>query len=423
MKEAKYPIIDHLFRHQYGKMMAALTRIFGSSNLEIIEDAVQDTFIKAMIAWREGIPENPERWLMTAAKNRAIDIFRKLKADEKRVLKISSGAIAIKIEELFLESEIEDAQLRMIFMACHPALNAQDQLAFALKTISGFSAKEIASALLVKEETVKKRLVRARKSIADLNIAFEIPQRADLPIRLNRVLEVLYLIFNEGFHSGRKEILVRKELCSEAMRLCQMLLQNQFTKMPNAYVLMGLMCFHAARLETKVNDQNEIVDLKNQDRSKWFKPLIILGNEFMNKAVENGKYSTFHYEAAIASEHLKAKTFHETDWKQIHNFYEQLYGLQPSAFNLLNIAFVKMQLGELEQAFEILMNMHPKNLEQRAYLFHGTIAEYHLLKNEKEKAIASLNEALKLVKNEAERIYLERKQAAIKNQEPSVTKP
>ncbi len=190
--------LDHLFRHQYGKMVSILTRIFGLANLEIIEDAVQDTFIKAMVAWRNGMPENPEAWLTKAAKNRTIDLFRKLSADKKRLPKITSGPSAIALNDLFLDTEIEDSQLRMIFTACHPILNPKDQLSFALKTVSGFSAKEIASALLLKEETVKKRLMRARKSIAEQNVSFQIPQGKDLPERLSRVLEVLYLIFNEG---------------------------------------------------------------------------------------------------------------------------------------------------------------------------------------------------------------------------------
>ncbi len=413
MSETKVPLVDHLFRHQYGKMLAALTRIFGPSKLEIIEDAVQDTFIKAMMTWREGIPPNPEGWLMTAAKNRAIDLLRKLSAEEKRALKIDSGTTAIALGEVFLESEIEDAQLRMIFMACHPSLNPRDQIAFALKTISGFSSKEIASALLLKDETIKKRLVRARKSIASSDLEFKIPQGADLPSRLNRVLEVLYLIFNEGFHSGKKEILVRKDLCGEAMRLCQMLLKNSFTETPKTHALFGLMCFHAARMEGKLNEENEIIDLKNQDRSKWFGPLVIIGNQAMIKAVESGEYSTYHYEAAIAAEHLKAKTFEETDWSQIHNYYQQLYELQPTEFNLLNIAFVKMQLGKLEESKAILESFHPKDLEQRAYLYHGAFAEYHLLKNEKSKALNCLDEALKLVKNEAEKRYLEEKRESI----------
>ncbi len=410
-------IMSHLFRHQYGKMIAALTRIFGPSKLEIIEDAVQDTFIKAMVAWREGIPENPEGWLMTAAKNRAIDLFRKLSADEKRVLKIDSGTSAIALGEVFLESEIDDAQLRMIFMACHPSINPRDQIAFALKTISGFSSKEIASALLLKDETIKKRLVRARKSIASLDLEFKIPQGADLPPRLNRVLEVLYLIFNEGFHSGRKEILVRKELCGEALRFCQMLLNNPFTKTPDAYALFALMCFHSARLESKVNAQNEIVDLKNQDRSKWYFPLVAIGNEAMSNAVESGEFSTYHYEAAIAAEHLKAKSFEATDWEKILQYYKQLFEINPTVFNMLNIAIVKLQIGKLDKAFQNLEKIQPSDLEQRAYLYFGTKAEYYILKGDKKKAISSIEEALKLVKNDVEKAYLQRKKQRWENQE------
>jgi len=412
-KQASPPIVDHLFRHQYGKMVAALTRVFGPAHLEIIEDAVQDTFIKAMQTWRNQMPDNPEGWLMTAAKNRAIDIFRKLNAEQKRVPKIESGPAAIALNEVFLDSEIADAQLRMIFMACHPSLNPRDQIAFALKTISGFSSKEIASALLLKNETIKKRLVRARKSIASQDLAFQIPQGADLPERLNRVLEVLYLIFNEGFHSGRKEILIRKDLCGEAIRLCKMLLDNPFTKTSSTYALFALMCFHSARLESKVNEQNEIVDLKNQDRSKWYRPLMVIGDNAMYRAVENDELSTYHFEAAIAAEHLKAKEFEETNWELILNYYKKLFDLQPSVFNLLNIAIVKMQLGRLDKAFEILETINPKDLEQRAYLYFGTRAEYFTLKGQKSKALASIDEALKLVKNEAERDFLLKKKSKL----------
>ena len=222
--------MDHLFRHHYGKMVSVLTRIFGLSNLEIVEDAVQDTFIKALTAWRINPPENPEAWLTKAAKNRVIDIFRKLNAEQKRIPKLENGPASLAINELFLDDEIEDSQLRMIFTACHPVLNSKDQIAFALKTISGFSTKEIASALLLKEETIKKRLMRARKSIAEKELSFEIPQGKELPKRLNRVIESLYLTFNEGFHSNKKDLLVRKELCGEAMRLCKLLKKNEYTK-------------------------------------------------------------------------------------------------------------------------------------------------------------------------------------------------
>lgn len=408
-KQESQPIVDHLFRHQYGKMVAALTRVFGPSNLEVIEDAVQDTFIKVMVSWRSEMPDNPEGWLMTAAKNRSIDIFRKLNAEQKRVPKIESGIAAIALNEVFLDNEIADSQLRMIFMACHPSLNPRDQIAFALKTISGFSSKEIASALLLKDETIKKRLVRARKSIASQDLAFQIPQGTDLPERLNRVLEVLYLIFNEGFHSGRKEILVRKDLCGEAIRLCKMLLGNPFTRSSSAYALFALMCFHSSRLESKVNEKNEIVDLKNQDRTKWYRPLMILGDEAMYKAVENDEFSTYHFEAAIAAEHLKAKTFEDTNWTLILNYYKRLFDLQPSVFNLLNIAIVKMQLGKLDKAFKILEEIKPTDLEQRAYLYFGAMAEYFTLKGENSKAVEYIDSALELVRNQAERDFLLKK--------------
>ncbi|MEE9408474.1 MAG: sigma-70 family RNA polymerase sigma factor [Polaribacter sp.] len=184
-------LIDHLFRHHSGKMVSVLTRIFGLSNLEIIEDAVQDTFLKASITWRKQQPENPEAWLTKAAKNRVVDIFRKLKSEQKHFPEIKAGMSSIAINELFLDTEIEDAQLRMIFTACHPKLNAKDQIVFALKTISGFSTKEIASALLSKEETIKKRLLRARKTIKGRNLEFKIPIGIELSERIENVLKVI----------------------------------------------------------------------------------------------------------------------------------------------------------------------------------------------------------------------------------------
>lgn len=413
MKEQK--LLDHLFRHQYGKMVSILTRIFGLEHLETIEDAVQDTFIQAMVTWRNQLPENPEAWLTKAAKNRTIDLFRKLNADKKRIPKIESGPAAIALNELFLDNEIADSQLRMIFTACHPSLNPSEQIAFALKTVSGFSAKEIASALLIKEETIKKRLSRARKTIASQQIAFQIPQGNDLPERLSRVLEILYLIFNEGFHSNKKEILIRKDLCGEAIRLTKMLLKNPYTRQPSTYALFALMCFHSARLDSKVNEKNEIIDLKNQDRKKWYFPLIQLGNNAMNKAVETEVYTSYHYEVAIAVEHLKAKNFAATDWNKILNWYKKLHELQPSSFNLLNLAMVQLQRADYQAALQLLQQINPKDLEQRAYLYYGSYSEYFVLIGKTKKALAHIDTALQLVRNEAERQFLLKKKYSIAN--------
>ena len=260
-------IIDHLFRHQYGKMVSILTRIFGFSNLEIIEDAVQDTFLKATHTWKDSIPENPEAWLTQAAKNRTIDLFRKIKADKTRIQNLDSGPSAIALNELFLDHEIEDSQLRMIFACCHPALQNKDQIAFALKTISGFNQKEIAAALLTKEGSIKKRLQRARKTIVEQSIKFEIPSGNELESRMDNVVQVIYLIFNEGFHSNGKNNILRKDLCGEGLRLCKMILNKESLRGNSIYSLFALMCFNSSRLETKVTD-DIVVELKYQNRKK-----------------------------------------------------------------------------------------------------------------------------------------------------------
>ncbi len=408
-------VIDHLFRHQFGKMVSILCRIFGLEHLETIEDAIQDTFVKASISWRTGIPENPEAWLTTAAKNRTIDLFRKLKSENERSKYFEKGTSSIAVSELFLDNEIADSQLRMIFTACHPALDPRDQIAFALKTIAGFSQKEIAAALLLKVETIKKRLSRARASIQKEALVFEIPQGEELKKRRIRVLEVLYLIFNEGFHSTKKEMIVRKDLCGEALRLCKMLIEHPKICDAETQALFALMCFHAARLDSKIDDLNEIIDMRLQDRSKWYFPLIVAGNSMMMKATEGGVYSPYHYEAAIASEHLRAKKFENTNWEQILFWYEKLQAISPSPFNLLNMAVVNLQRDEPALAKAIMDKVEPKNLGQRDYLYYGCLAQYYKAIKNYDQALACYDQALATVQNDSEKRYLEKKRKKIED--------
>ncbi len=404
-------IIDHLFRHQFGKMVSILTKKFGFQHLETIEDAVQDTFIKAINTWRDKVPENPEAWLTAAAKNRMIDIFRSINAEKERPAKMEKVIEALKLEELFLDDEVEDSQLRMIFTACHPMLDPKEQIAFALKTISGFSINEIASALLAKQETIKKRLQRARKLIATENIEFEIPSGQELSSRLARVLEVLYVIFSEGFHSNKKEIVIRKDLCAEAMRLLKMMINKPILRTNNAHALFALMCFHAARLEAKVNEQNELINLSKQDRSKWHMPLIFMGNEAMNKAVEGiDRFSSYHYEAAIASEHLRAPSFDKTNWKIIDQWYRELYKLQASANIKLSIAVVNLQLNNFKESKLFLDDIDPAKLAQKAHLYYATFAEYYFKTKDKEKSLKNILLALSKVTNKSEyKFFLSKK--------------
>jgi len=404
--------IDHLFRHQYGKMVSILTRIFGVQHLQLIEDAVQDTFISALKTWRNGMPENPEAWLTSAAKNRVIDLFRQTDSMNERHRKWTSGTATIALNELFLDTEIKDSQLRMIFAACNPRLKSQDQIAFALKTISGFSAKEIATALLLKEETVKKRLTRARKVIVSENLAFEIPAGADLQVRLERAMEVVYLIFNEGFHSTRSSQLVREDLCGEALRLCKLILSNPLTATADVQALFALCCFHSSRLRSKVDENNEALSLREQDRSLWYQPLIHLGFSVLEKA-KQGRPGVYHIEAAIAAEHARAKTYEDTDWEHIIELYQKLNEWNPSPFHLLNLATCHLQLHAFDEASRLLNSIDEDDLEQRRYLYHGLWAEYYRMKGEKSAGIEAIDKALELVSNEAERKFLQKKRQKI----------
>ncbi|SIQ05017.1 RNA polymerase sigma factor [Maribacter ulvicola] len=409
----EHKIVDHLFRHHYGKMVAILTRFFGLSYIETIEDAVQDTFIKASSQWRNKIPDNPEAWLNRVAKNRTIDILRSIQAEKNRNLTISTGASSLQIDELFLDHEVADSQLRMIFVACHPNLHPNEQIAFALKTISGFSTKEIASALLTKEDTIVKRLTRAKKSIGENNIQFKYPNPEAVHDRMIQVMEVIYLTFNEGFHSTNQDRLIKEDLCGEAIRLCQLLLKKEQFRSGSLYALFALLCFHTARLESKISTDNQIVNLKDQNRTKWYFSLIKMGNSAMQKAVEYEDTSVYHYEAAIASEHLNAKTFEETNWKKISYWYEQLYAFEPNSFTLLNHATVCIQLSDFEKTLRLLNSIDVSDLGQRAYLYYGCYAEYYVQIGEKELAISFLDKALMKTTNRLEREFMIRKREGL----------
>jgi predicted RNA polymerase sigma factor len=317
------------------------------------------------------------------------------------------------MNEMFLDHEVEDSQLRMIFVACHPALNSKEQIAFALKTIAGFNTKEIASALLVKEQTIKKRLFRARKTIFKQKITFDYPPASEVKDRLLRVMEVIYLTFNEGFHSTNKNHLVRKDLCGEALRLNRLLLNKEALRSGALYALFALMCFHAARLESKTNAENEMVDLQHQDRSKWHWPLIVMGNDAMNKSVEYNEISMYQYEAAIAAEHLKARTFENTNWNKILQWYQELNQYQPTPSTQLNMAIVYIQLSKFKSAKKLLDNIRTQELEQRAYLLYGCYAEYYEKTGDLSKAASSLNKSIKLVTNELEKNHLQKKKAEL----------
>lgn len=405
-------MVDHLFRHQYGKMVAILSKIFGLSHLELIEDAIQDTFLKAALQWKINKPDHPEAWLTQAAKHRVIDLIRQINARRSRNQQFQDKPIESELDDYFLEHEIRDSQLRMIFVAAHPAFSREEQIVFALKTISGFSLKEIAAALLQKEETVKKRLQRTRAKIKDMDIKLEFPQASEIESRFALVLQVIYLIFNEGFHSTKKEVLIDKELCGEAMRLCRLLLVRENLRTGSLYALFALMCYHASRLDAKI-EHGEIMDLKSQDRSKWHLPLIVLGNDALRKTEDYPDFSLYHLEAAVAMEHVRAIKFENTNWQNIITLYEQMLEMMPSDAIALSKSIAHLQIGELEQTFKLLAGIHPDALGSRAYLWHGAMAEYHAKSGRQEEALESIQKAVTMCSSELEQKFLSKKRDII----------
>ncbi|HEY6504886.1 MAG TPA: sigma-70 family RNA polymerase sigma factor, partial [Chitinophagaceae bacterium] len=329
-------LVDHLFRHESGKMIAVLSRLLGLQNLETANDIAQDTLLQAMNTWRYGnIPYNPAGWLYRVARNKAIDFLRREKkfreiSPQYSYLLQSEYTLSPTVNSLFLENEIQDSQLRMMFACCHPSIPEESQIALTLKTLCGLGINEIAKAFLTNDETISKRIYRAKERIKDEKIELDVPANEELPERLDAVIKSLYLLFNEGYNSSHPEILIREDLCEEAMRLCLLLTQHPLTAYPRSKALLALMCFQASRLHTRLDDKGNIILLKHQDRTLWRLPLIKKGFDYIDAAAEPFEVSPYHLEAAIASLHAAALSFERTDWKSIYHLYEMLYQLQPN---------------------------------------------------------------------------------------------
>ncbi len=407
-------MVDHLFRHQSGKMIAVLTRLFGLNNLQIAEDVVQEAFLKAMQTWKFGqLPNNPSAWLMQVAKNKAIDIFRKRNREFQFAIDDTTaesfGAQPL-IEEFFHQQEIEDSQLRMIFTCCHPLLKQDDRLALTLKTVSGFNALEISKALLTNEETIQKRLFRAKEFIKDKRIQFEIPAGIELEVRLETVLAVLYLLFNEGYNSGKADELIRKDVCAEAMRLCKLLTEHKVCNKPDSNALMSLMCFHAARFESRLDENKSIILLQEQDRSRWNSDLINVGHYYLNRSTSGQDISVYHIESAIAAEHCMACSFANTNWVRLLQLYDLLFTLKPFPIIQLNRSIVLAEMGRIEEAINIILSI--PNLEaqlKNQYIYSAVLGDLYKRLSDQVKAKEYLQKALDLTTSTAEKNLIRNK--------------
>jgi RNA polymerase sigma-70 factor (ECF subfamily) len=292
----------------------------------------------------------------------------------------------------------------MIFACCHPALNADDQLAFTLKTVSGFSVAEISRALQTNEPAIQKRLYRARKYLQDNQIQLEIPAGKSLDLRLDTVHTVLYLIFNEGYNSTESEQLIRKDLCAEAMRLCKLLSEHRWGKKPSSFALLSLMCFQASRFESRVDENHEIILLSDQDRNKWDKQLIALGYHYLSRASEGEALSIFHLEAAIAAEHCLSLSFKETNWERMLGLYDLLLERKPSPLVKLNRSVVLAQTGRVEIAIRDILSMEGiEKLLDTQYMYPAVLGDLYLQAGQPEKARDLLGKAYTLTGSQAEK--------------------
>ena len=404
--------IDHLFRHESGKMVSVLSRLLGLQNVETAQDIVQDTLLQAMNTWGfNGIPENPAAWLYRVAKNKAIDFLRRQKkfkeiAPQYAYLVESEYSLTPTVHNLFLENEIQDSQLRMMFACCHPSIPEESQIAMALKTLCGLSVNEIARAFLTNDETISKRIYRAKEKIKGEKIELDVPDPEDLEHRVDAVLKSLYLLFNEGYNSSHPEILIREDLCHDAMRLCHLLTQHPLTAFPRSKALISLMCFQSSRLNARLDDKGNIVLLKNQDRSKWNTRLIQRGFDYLEEAAEPFEVSSYHFEAAIASLHAAAASFDQTDWRSIYHLYELLYQAQPNPVVAMNKAIASAYAVSKQKALEELKAI--KGLEDY-YLYHTSIGEIYYELDNKQTAKKFYETALQLTSSYQEQQLLKEK--------------
>lgn len=411
MQPAVNKTVDHLFRHESGKLVSVLSKLLGLEHLETAQDIVQDTLLQALSTWTyNGLPDNPAAWLNKVARNKAIDYLRRGKNFKVNIspgysyLLRSEYVLTPTISQLFQENEIQDSQLRMIFACCHPSIPTESQIALVLKTLCGLSSTEIAKAFLTNEENINKRIYRAKEKIRNHKIELELPSDDALPARLEGVLKCLYLLFNEGYNSSHPNQLIREELCEEAMRLTHLLTEYSTTNTAKTKALLALFCFQTSRLQARLDDKGNIILLKWQDRTKWFQPLIRKGFYFLDAALTRPfETSVYHLEAAIASLHASAKTFDTTNWKMIHFLYEQLYRIQPTSIIALNKAIALAYAHNKEGALGELKKI--EGLENY-YLYQTAIGEIYYELNDKDTAKKYYETAFSLTTSKQERQLL-----------------
>jgi RNA polymerase sigma-70 factor (ECF subfamily) len=409
--ESVAPLVEHFFRHEAARLVSVLTRVFGWRNFDLVEDMVQSTLLDALQAWRVQVPENPTAWLHRVAKNKILDALRRSQIGRRAIEELATEPAPREgqLDDFFLDSQIEDSQLKMMFACCHPRLARENQLALTLKALCGFSTSEIARALLIEEETVKKRLQRATRDLVENQITLEPPGADELASRLDSVHQVLYLLFNEGYSSTGGEAAIREDLSEEAARLCHLLCSQPQFATPPTQALLALMLFHAARFDARLGPGGFVLLIEEQDRAKWDERLIRRAQNFLDLSARGQVVSVYHLEAGIALHHCSAKSFAETDWPAILKLYDALIAIHRSPVYLLNRAIVVAQIDGPAAGIRALDEAgHDPGL-QRYHLFHATLGEFYRRSGDLDRARRHLEVARKKTNSPFDREIIDRR--------------
>jgi len=409
--------IDRVYREEYGRAVAVLVRVFG--DIDIAEEAVQDAFAAAVQRWpSSGMPPSPAGWIITTARNRAIDRLRREASRDDRHAQAALLHARHEADDEPEDGAMLDDRLRLIFTCCHPALGASAQVALTLRLLGGLTTVEIARAFLVPEATMAQRLVRAKGKIRDARIPYRVPAGADLPDRLRAVLAVVYLIFNEGYTASSGDRLVRDDLCAEAIRLGR-LLAELMPDEPEAIGLLALMLLVQSRRASRTTAAGDLVLLADQDRDRWDRRLIAEGQALVRQCLRRNRPGPYQIQAAINAVHSDAPTAADTDWRQIRQLYDQLMALAPSPVVALHRAVAVAELDGPDAALAIVDGLGPDGggLDGMGldghHLFHAIRADLLARLGRCADAALAYDDAIARTGNEAERALLRRKRAAL----------
>ncbi len=393
--------IEKTFREEHGRVLAALISLLG--DFELAEDALQDALVNALERWEtDGVPRNPGAWLVTVAKRRAIDRIRHSKFEEYNPVILES----LTQEEPEMDDSFPDDRLKLLFTCCHPALALEAQVALTLHTLGGLSTPEVARAFLVAEPTMAQRLARARKKILEAGIPYRVPPADLLPERLDALLVVIYLVFNEGYVATSGDSLTRQELCGEAIRLCRVLV-DLLPGSAEVRGLLALMLLHDSRRESRLSPTGELVLLEEQDRTLWDFSKIQEGISILDEAIALHDPGPYQVQAAISALHAQVPTAAETDWDQIALLYDTLAKMTPSVVVEVNRAVAVAMAKGPQQGLQMLLRL--ENEADNFYPYHAARADLLRRTNQREAAADAYQRALELCGNPAERAYFQRR--------------